>query len=264
MHISALYCYPIKSLGGISLQTSEVEMRGLKYDRRWVLADGKNKFITQRNHPQMAFFDVAILEQGLQVTDRRDKAVFIVPFKTETADRQSINIWDDTVEVVRVSAAADAWFTQQLNMECHLFYQPDDSIRPTESEHNITGNEHVSMADGHPVLIISEESLADLNSRLEEPVEMKRFRPNIVISGGEKYVEDSLEKITAGSVDLYGVKLCARCVLTTINPDTAEKGREPLKTLMSYRKEGTKINFGKDFLIHKEGNLSVGDGVSIG
>jgi uncharacterized protein YcbX len=263
MKISALYTYPVKSLGGISLTNSDVEERGLKYDRRWVLVDENNKFITQRKHPQMAFFDVAITADGLQIHDRRTKDELTVSFTAETSDRQEIEIWDDTVEVVRVSDAADAWFTKQLGFTSRLFYQPDDSVRPTEVNYNVTGDEHVSMADGHPILVISEESLNDLNTRLESPVEMLRFRPNIVISGSEAYGEDELGKISVGTVEIYGVKLCARCVLTTIDPVTAEKGREPLKTLMSYRREDTKIYFGKDFVVHKEGEIAVGDEIQL-
>ncbi|MFB0947341.1 MAG: MOSC domain-containing protein [Spirosomataceae bacterium] len=259
MKISALYIYPVKSLGGIALKTSEVEERGLKHDRRWVLVDENNKFITQRKHPQMAFFDVAITPDGLKISDRRTKDELTVSFTAETSDRQEIKIWDDTVEVVRVSDAADAWFTKQLGFTSRLFYQPDDSVRPTEAEYNVTGDEHVSMADGHPILVVSEESLNDLNERLDSPIEMLRFRPNIVISGSEPYGEDELGKISIGTVDMYGVKRCARCVLTTIDPVTAEKGKEPLKTLMSYRREGTKIYFGKDFVVHKEGEIAVGD-----
>lgn len=259
-NISEITIYPIKSLGGINLQEAIVEERGLKYDRRWVLADENNVFITQRQNEQMALIDVAIEETGLRVTHRLKRiAPLQIPFEPQTDVNEQITIWDDVVRGIRVSDEADAWFTAVLGKKCSLFYQPDDSIRLTDPKYSITKEEHTSFSDGYPILIIGQTGLDELNAKLEEPVSMKRFRPNLVFTGGEAHIEDSWKYFTVGNAKLVGVKPCARCVLTTINPETAEKGKEPLRTLTQYRNVNNKILFGQNLLVVETGKISVGD-----
>ncbi|RYU96626.1 MOSC domain-containing protein [Emticicia agri] len=258
--ITEINIYPIKSLGGISLQTAEVEDRGLQYDRRWVLADGGNIFMTQRENEQMALIEVSIESDGLKVSHRKkDIAPLKVPFEPETNDNRMITIWDDVVRAIRVNDEADAWFTEVLGKETHLYYQPDDSIRLTDPKYSITHEEHTSFSDAYPVLIIGQSSLDFLNEKLEEKMEMKRFRPNLVFSGGEPHDEDNFRYFQVGEARLVGVKLCARCVLTTINPETAERGKEPLKTLTQYRRNGSKILFGQNLLVVEKGKIALGD-----
>ncbi|WP_435356536.1 MOSC domain-containing protein [Emticicia sp. SJ17W-69] len=258
--ISEITIYPIKSLGGISLQSVIVEERGLQHDRRWVLADEENRFITQRENEQMALIDVSIESDGLHVSHRlKENTPLTVPFSPQTSDYQKITIWDDIVNAVRVSDEVDAWFSVILGKKCHLFYQPDDSIRLTDPRYSITKEEHTSFSDGYPILIIGQASLDNLNERLDEKVEMKRFRPNLVFSGGQAHEEDDWKYFTVGEAKLVGVKPCARCVMTTINPETAEKGKEPLKTLNQYRNFGNKILFGQNLLVVETGKISVGD-----
>lgn len=262
MYISNLYIYPIKSLGGIELTEANVTDRGLAFDRRWVLADAENQFITQRQHSQLAFFSVELLTNSLKITNRQNKAVCDVPLLPETSDFQQITIWEDEVEGQRVSDTVDAWFTEQLGITCSLFYQPDTAVRPIDADYAITGTEHTSFSDGYPILLVSQESLDDLNSKATQRMEMQRFRPNIVISGATPFQEDSLQEIRVGSAVLYGVKPCARCVLTTIHPETAQKGAEPLQTLATYRKKGNKVLFGQNVVVHQIGKIKVGDELS--
>ncbi|WP_337042861.1 MOSC domain-containing protein [Emticicia sp. 17c] len=258
--ISEINIYPIKSLGGISLTEAQVEDRGLQYDRRWVLADNEDVFMTQREHEQMALIDVAIEADGLKVSHRKKEIRPLkVPFLPQTSDTHTIRIWDDTVSAVRVNDEADAWFTEVLGKETRLFYQPDDSVRPTDPRYAITGEEHTSFADAYPILIIGQASLDALNERLDEKITMKRFRPNLVFTGGQAHDEDQFGHFRVGNTKLAGVKLCARCVLTTINPETAEKGKEPLKTLAQYRKNGNKILFGQNILVLEKGKIKLGD-----
>ena len=258
--VSEIVVYPIKSLGGISLQTALVEERGLQYDRRWVLVDADNFFITQRQNEQMALIDVQLDADGLRVFHRMKRiAPLTVPFVPQTTMSETITIWDDTVLAVRVSDEADAWFSLVLGMDCRLFYQPDESIRLTDPKYSITKTEHTSFSDGYPILIVGQASLDGLNERLETPVSMKRFRANIVFSGGEAHIEDSWKNFGIGEANLVGVKPCARCVLTTIDPETATKGKEPLRTLNQYRNFNHKILFGQNLLVTKIGRISVGD-----
>lgn len=262
--VTEITVYPIKSLGGISLQSAIVEDRGLQHDRRWVLADEQNRFITQRENEQMALIDVIIESDGLKVSHRLKKiAPLTIPFKPQTTDNQIITIWDDEVNAIRVNDEADAWFSVVLGIKCRLFYQPDSSIRLTDSRYSITKEEHTSFSDGYPILIIGQASLDNLNERLDEKIAMKRFRPNLVFSGGEAHAEDNWKYFKVGDAKLVGVKPCARCVMTTINPETAEKGKEPLRTLNQYRNFGNKVLFGQNLLVVEKGRISVGDVIEL-
>lgn len=259
IYVSELYIYPVKSLGRIKLDVSEVGERGLAYDRRWLLVDENNRFITQRQHAQLALIDTSILDEHLELRHRISGQIIHVSLQVQTTDKQQISIWDDVVECVRVSDDVDSALKQMTGLNCSLFFQPNESIRAVDANYAITHKEQISMADGYPILMISEESLADLNSRLKEPIEMQRFRPNIVISGVNPYQEDELKSVRIGTTKLYGVKPCGRCVLTTIDPKTATKGSEPLKTLATYRRVDNKINFGQNFVVHQPGVIKVGD-----
>jgi uncharacterized protein len=257
--ISEIYIYPIKSLSGISLQESRVEERGLQYDRRWVLVDENNQFITIRENPEMTLIDVSIEKNGLKLKHKtKNFEDFLVPFQPQTTDSQLVRVWGDEVLGVRVSDEADAWLQKVLNMNCRLFYQPDTSFRPVDAHYAID-NEHVSLADAYPILLAGQASIDDLNERLVENVSIRRFRPNLVFTGGKPFIEDSWRDMQIGSAELVGVKNCARCPIPTINPDTAEQTKEPIKTLASYRTRNNKVYFGQNLLVKLTGIIKIGD-----
>jgi len=261
--LSEIWVYPVKSLGGIRLTKALAEEKGLQYDRRWMIIDEENVFITQRAHSKMALIDVALEAGGLKIYLRADPADFVlVPYKPVTGLSVTVQVWDDTAEALTVSDEADAWLTRQLDMELRLVIMPDSTERKADPRY-ARHNENVSFADGFPYLVISQASLDDLNSRLAEPIEMRRFRPNFVIGGTEPFAEDQWKHITIGGLHFEVVKPCARCVLTTINPETAEKGSEPLKTLATYRRNGNKILFGQNVTVQDFGELKVGDRITV-
>lgn len=260
MEVTQIFVYPVKSLGGISLSESYLTEKGLKYDRRWLLVDGKNKLITQRSHPQLVLFYCKLVESGIEVTYSKDGSHCLIPFvPSQTASKEFVGVWDDEVEVMEVDAEVNQWFSERIGEKVRLMFQPDDSFRPIDARYAVTPADQVSVADGYPVLIISEASLADLNKRLQEPVEMLRFRPNLVIGGTEVYEEDTLESIRIGKAGLKGVKNCGRCIMITNDPVHAVLAKEPLKTLSSYRKVGSKVIFGRNFLVRNVGRIKVGD-----
>jgi uncharacterized protein YcbX len=258
LRISQLFIYPIKSLGGIALDTARVTDRGLEHDRRWLLVGKDNIQLTQREHPAMALLQPSIGEDGLHVTHRPTGTRLAIPFAPSTHDYAGVRCWDDTVRAQYVSPEADAWFSDRLRIPCRLVFMPEDTKRQTDLKYTEKGH-FTSFADGYPFLLIGEASLADLNSRLDQPLPMNRFRPNIVFSGGEPFQEDHLHHFTIAGIPFSGVKLCARCVMTTINQQTAEKGKEPLRTLAAYRSQGKKILFGQNLIHHALGQLTVGD-----
>jgi uncharacterized protein YcbX len=264
LQICELYIYPVKSLPGIAVKQAKVTPTGFEYDRRWMLVDSNNRFITQRECAEMTQLQVGIESSSLVITHRTKKSTITLPLDlNSTVDAGvEVAIWDDTCTAEYVNDDVDQWFSAALGINCRLVYMPDDTRRITDQryapEDSIT-----SFADAYPYLIIGQASLDDLNSRLQTALPMNRFRPNIVFSGGSPYQEDLMGNFIVGDVNFYGVKLCARCVMTTIDQGNAAKGKEPLKTLASYRFKNNKILFGQN-LIHKgEGVVSVGDRIEL-
>ena len=257
--ITALYIYPIKSLAGIEVAKAKVESRGFQNDRRFMLVDENNQFITQRKYAKMALLQPELTATEIIV---RHKTEAVSPLKISLDEPNTtpemVTIWDDTCPAKPVSTEADEWFSAVLGMKCRLMYMHDASIRQADQRYAINETDKVSFADGYPYLMISEESLAQLNEKLNESIDMRRFRPSIVFKGGKPHEEDEIRKVFCNGIEMYGVKPCARCVMTTVNPDTSEKGKEPLKTLSTYRQTGNKILFGENFIATSEGELKVG------
>jgi uncharacterized protein YcbX len=262
LRISQLYIYPIKSLGGIALNSARLTDRGLEHDRRWMLIDENNRFLSQRENAQMALFKPSLENETLKVTYTTDNSFIYIPFTLLKEDTVQVIIWDDTCTGQYVSDEADAWFTQKLGINCRLVYMADDSQRPTDPRYTTEGS-ITSFADAYPLLLIGQASLDDLNSRLTQALLMNRFRPNIVFTGGEPYSEDTMRHILINGINIYGVKLCARCIMTTIDQATTQKSKEPLKTLSGYRRKGNKILFGQNLVNIGEGILNIGDELQV-
>lgn len=261
LSVSELYVYPIKSLGGIAVTSAVVTSRGLQYDRRWMLVDKTGMFLTQRDLPQLALLQVQLEKNGLIVFHKQSirEQVFI-PFSAPDPVELSVVVWNDSCLATTVSAGVDAWFSRMLQMECRLVYMPEHSIRLVDEKYAIE-NDVTSFSDAYPMLMIGQSSLDDLNARLTEPVPMNRFRPNIVFTGGTPYQEDEMEAFSINGIQLFGVKPCARCVVTTIDQDTGVRGKDPLRTLATYRSNGNKVLFGQNLLHKGEGRISRGDNI---
>ncbi|UFH54526.1 MOSC domain-containing protein [Spirosoma sp. KNUC1025] len=268
MIISELRIYPIKSLGGISVPEVVVEPKGFRYDRRFMLVTPAGEFMTQRTNHQMALIDVAINGDTLRVwhRDRPDDVLEVALTLSssensgDSGETMLVSIWDSKdVPAELVGAAADQWFTKVLEKPCRLVFMPQTTRRAVDPDYAIDpDNDAVSFADGYPYLLIGQASLDYLNQRAPEPLSMVRFRPNIVVSGSEPYDEDSWAHFRMGEMDFYGVKPCARCVLTTIDPETAKPGKEPLRTLSTYRQWKHKILFGQNVLADLSGENPLG------
>lgn len=257
--LSHIFIYPIKSLGGISLQTAKVEERGLQHDRRWMLVDKNGMFLTQREYPQMALLQVNVNDDKLEVTHKTKKiSPLQIPITNEKANSVVVNVWNDVVIAKHLGTDFDLWFSDALNLDCQLVFMDNDADRFTNRTFTPEPKQ-VSFADAYPFLIIGQESLNELNRRLKEPIPVNRFRPNLVFSGGEPFVEDTWTDFMIGNVKFWAVKPCSRCVITTVNQDTAEKASEPLETLAKFRKVGNNVNFGMNMVGYEEGQVKVGD-----
>ena len=268
--LTGLFIYPVKSLGGISVPEAEITSRGLQYDRRWLLVDARNRFLTQREHPQLALLAVEPAYNGflLRHRQRPELLPLYIPFEAESDKTSFVTIWDDMVFAQRGTPAADQWLSEALGLECRLVHMSDMARRevdPDKPELNPAGT-LVSFADGYPYLLASEEALAHLNTQLAEPVPMNRFRPNLVVAGlATPDADDAWRNFQIAGQPFRSVRGCGRCVMTTIDQATSQKNAlgEPLRTLATYRKQGNKIMFGQNVTGPAAGRLRVGDVVTV-
>ncbi|KQR70424.1 MOSC domain-containing protein [Pedobacter sp. Leaf176] len=261
--VSGIYVYPIKSLGGISLSESLVEEKGLQYDRRWVLTDDTGLFITQRKYPLLSLLQVSISDDVVTVFHKENpKQKISFGISQQIGEQIPVTIWDDLTKGIEVDAEVSKWFSDYMNMEVKLLRMPEQERRNVDSRY--AGNDEiVSFADGYPCLIIGQSSLDELNTKLEKPILMDRFRPNIVFTGGEPHAEDGISEFEIDKISFSAVKPCARCVLVTVDQQHGTKSPEPLKTLAKYRTLNNKIMFGQN-LIHKgSGSIKIGAEIKI-
>jgi uncharacterized protein len=259
MKLTEINVYPIKSLGGISLSSAVVEKRGLRYDRRWMLVNSNNDFMTQRQYPKMALLQPSFDNHFLVINHKTEKLPSLrIPIQNHSKEEIEVPIWEDFCMALTLSKEVDEWFSQVLKVPCRLVYMPDTTKRRVDPKYS-PQEKIVSFADAYPFLIIGEKSLEELNSRLDVPVPMNRFRPNFVFNGGEPFIEDTFNNFKIGDLPFQGVKPSARCVITTVNQNSGEKGAEPLTTLSTFRKYAHKVLFGQNLIGHDEGIVSVGD-----
>lgn len=262
LRISQLFIYPIKSLGGIELSWAQVTDRGFKYDRRWMLVDENHRFLSQREFAEMALLKVSITADGLLVKHAHyPDSEITVPFMPQSAQDGRFIIWDDLVTGQYVSDAVDHWFSKMLNIKCRLVYMPDDCYRQVNPKY--AAGKINSLSDAYPFMMVGQSSLDDLNSRLAERIPVNRFRPNMVFTGGDAFDEDTMGHIKINGIDFYGVKLCARCPIPTIDQDTIAKSKEPTKTLLTYRRRNNDVYFGQNLVHQGSGTISVGDAITV-
>ncbi len=258
--VSSLFVYPIKSFGGVPLDRSNVGKRGLDFDRRWMLVDADGQFMTQRTDTRLALFRITIEEDGLRVRTPSGHET-LVPFDP-SGDPVSVRVWKDTCEAIQVSTEVDAWFSKGLHQKCSLVYMPETTLRPTHPNFTEPGDV-VGFADAFPVLVVSEASLENLNGKLQVPLPINRFRPNIVVKGWEPHQEDTFSRLQVGDLPLRFAKNCGRCSVTTTDQDTGVVGTEPLRTLASYRLNGQAVEFGAYYVPEATAQIAVGDVVLV-
>ncbi len=253
IRVARIFVYPIKSTAPVELQAAEAHERGLRHDRRYVVTDADGRFFTARRFPRMVLIRTQI-GPGLVVTAPGQSALSLDPHAFP--DRhETVTVWSDSFPAQRCGADADSWFSDYLGTEARLYFMDGASQRPAR------GGGQVSFADAAPLLVLSEASVADLNTRLAEPVSMRNFRPNFVVNGVGAYEEDEFADFAAGTARFRALWRCSRCVLTTVDPDTGVKdaSRQPLKTLMEYRRDGDAALFGLNVGVSAPGRVAVGD-----
>jgi hypothetical protein len=260
MTLQALYRYPVKSMRGVACQTLDVQARGFAFDRHWMLTDPQGDFLSQRQQPRMALISADLHEDGL--LQLRAPGMADLSISTGSDERIEVVVWGDTVQAAPAGTDADAWLSQFLGLACRLVRLPEDAIRAVDPDY-AHSSDQVGFADGFPFLLISQASLDDLNARLDVAVPMLRFRPNLVVDGCGAFAEDGWRRIRIGDIEFRVAKPCSRCIIPTIDPATGVRGREPLRTLMSYRRRDNKVYFGQNLVHDAVGHLAVGMPVEV-
>ena len=256
LHLTEINIYPIKSARGISLPSAQLDDLGLELDRRWMVVDERGHFLTQRTLPTMALITVALNEDHLTISSRGLSE--LIPLRTSAVEMLRVQVWNDSLDAIDVGRDASSWFTELLGARCRVVQMPENPSRFVGSKY-APANTPVTFADAFPLLLMSEKSLEDLNARLAEPVPMNRFRPNLVIDGTSAFEEDAWHTLQIGSVSFRVAKPCARCTVPNVDQDIGQSGKEPIRTLSTYRTRDSNIYFGQNLIHDARGTLNVGD-----
>lgn len=257
--VFALYIYPVKGARGLAIERSDVLRAGLRHDRQFMVVDERGHFLTQREHPRMALLETAIEDGELRLACGLGRVS--VPLDVDGSPR-SVTVWKDDVVALDAGPEPARLLSAHLGLACSLVRMPSTTIRRVDRDHGREGD-HVGFADGFPVLVASLASLADLNARLDVPVGIDRFRANVVIDGVRPWEEETATAMTIGALAFRTPKKCTRCVVVTTDQLTGEVGKEPLRTLGTFRRDGSKVCFAMNAIPDEEGALAIGDPVRL-
>ncbi|MEU6819624.1 MOSC N-terminal beta barrel domain-containing protein [Streptomyces atriruber] len=267
--LRSIHVHPLKAARGHAPREAVVEPWGLAGDRRWMLVDGDGRFVSQRPHPRMALVAAEPGPGGgIRVSAPGREALTVgVPDPGRTVP---VEIWRDKVEAVPADDAAHAWFSAHLETDVRLVHLDDPATRrPVDPAYGRAG-ETVTFADGFPLLLTALSSLDAVNSLIaqgdhsdEGPLPMNRFRPNVVVDGTPPWAEDDWRRVAIGDVTFRVVKKCGRCVVTTTDQHTAERGKEPLRTLARHRRFGDQLVFGQNLVPETTGKIRIGDAFTV-
>ncbi len=260
--VAALYRYPIKSCAGTPLTEGAIDSRGFVHDRElMVIGNATGEFLTQREFPRLALIRPHLAD-GVVRVEAPGMGALTVPI-AEAGPERPVVVWRDTCPAVDQGDAIAGWFGEFLGTDCRLVRLAPGYRRRVDPTFATSAADEVGFADGFPFLLIAEESLADLNGRLAEPLPMNRFRPNIVVRGGGPFWEDRVGAFRIGEITFRCVKPCARCAITTTDQATAARGKEPLRTLATYRRGKRGVLFGQNLIHDREGTIQVGDRLTV-
>ncbi len=267
VRLTSIHIYPMKAARAVDLDESVVEPWGLMGDRRWLLVDEDGRFVSQREEPSLARVVVNCGPGMISVSAAGFPGRQVAaPAASDGQDMMKVTVWSSTVLAAAAGPEGDAWFSAYLGRPVRLVYLDDPTRRPVDPQYGRDGDV-VSFADGYPLLLTSTASLDELGRWLtvdgEPLVPMTRFRPSAVVTGAPPWAEDRWRRIRIGAVEFRVVKPCGRCVVTTTDQITGERGPQPLKMLGRRRRFGQELVFGQNMIPDGPGVIRAGDPVEI-
>ncbi|MDK8465318.1 MOSC N-terminal beta barrel domain-containing protein [Marinobacter sp. SS13-12] len=259
MQVHSLYVYPVKSLAGIQVSSFRMDDFGPVCDRRWMIVDADRQFVTQRSNPELARIGTR-LEEGRVMVDIPGEGEFSLVAGSEECH---VRVWRDWTKAVYGGNEASDALSRYCGETFRFVFMPDETFRRVDAS-RVTEYRRVSFADGFPLLITNLASLEELNSRLQTAVEMRRFRPNIVVEGAAPWEEDEWKALSVNNIVFSLVKPCSRCVMTTVDPDRGVKAPDlqPLRELGTYRRTADGVIFGMNAVHESAGEIRVGSPVT--
>jgi len=262
VQLSSLIYHPIKACRGFAVSVWKVERMGLEHDRRMMVVTPEGHFLTQREQPRLALVTPELDGDTLRLCATGFDTLQL-PIRREGTP-VSVDIWKSKdVPAIDQGEEAAAWFSEWLGIPVRLVRFAEGHKRLVSRDYAVNPDDHTGFADGYPLLLASEASLEDLNSRMDTPLPMDRFRPNLVVKGCRPFEEDEWKRIRIGDAEIAIVKPCARCVVTTIDKRTLERSKEPLKTLATFRKQPRGVMFGQNAIPLAAGRLETGMHVEV-
>jgi uncharacterized protein YcbX len=267
MTLAGIFLYPVKSLRGFAVDSAELDGLGLVGDRRFLVVDDQGQFLTQRALPAMARIATASERGNLILRNPAHGSAAVA--LAESGPECTVQVWRDTVTAEDCGVEVAVWLSDFLRHPCRLVRIGKNFSRPVTKPAAQPGDAY-TFADGAPLLGVSEASLANLNDRIlergGEPVPMDRFRPNLVFTGGTAFAEDEGNGFKIGGVTLRSAGRSERCIMTTTDQKTGERGKEPLRTLATFRRhpdDPGRVYFGQNLInASKSGTIRVGDTVT--
>jgi len=269
MHVASLHTYPVKGCYRLDHGTAEVEPWGVRGDRRWMVIDVDGRMLTQREEPRLTAVHPSYLDDGALVMRTPGLAELVVA-QPAGGERVDVTVWRSTVTTTLAAPAAGDWLSRALDRKVSLVWLDDPTRRRVDPAYG-RDTDRVTFADGYPLLITATASLDALNDWLlesgspEGPLPMTRFRPNVVVTGSAAWDEDGWlgRRVRVGAVVFRAAKMCSRCVVTTTDQETGERGHEPLRILGRRRSLDRRLIFGMNLIPDSTGLIAVGDPVTV-
>ncbi|WP_290582518.1 MOSC domain-containing protein [Ketobacter sp.] len=262
MQVAHLYIHPVKSLGAMAVARADIDRFGLQWDRRWMVVDDNGKFITQRQQARMALIKVRMAGEEVILTGPDGSELGFSAADFAAGPMLSVQVWRDECQAQVAEARINHWLSHQLQLSCRLVFMPESSRRTVDPDYAGPGHT-VGFADGYPLLLTQQSSLEDFNRHMSINIGMERFRPNVVVTGAGPWQEDLWRVIQIGSTVFDVVKPCSRCAIPTIDPVDASKQPEVFRTLQKTRSRDGEVFFGQNLVPRSEGQLQVGDPVTV-
>jgi len=267
IRVTGLFVYPVKSLRGYAVTAAGLDALGLVGDRRFLVVDESGKFLTQRAQPRMALINARLAGGILTLSADAVGSISVSEGSDPSASLRSVSIWKHQGLLAEdCGPAVASWLSSFLGLPCALVRIGPKFQRPMLKPASRPGD-LFTFADGAPILVVSEASVAMLNDRIVadggEPVPMNRFRPNLVVDGCAAFAEDTWSRLQLGDVILRSAGQSERCMITTTDQLTGERGKEPLRTLATFRRSPanpTEVVFGVNLINEsKSGTIRIGD-----